>query len=408
MTRLEHVVLDVRSPDFYQDPYPHYRELQGRFPAFFWENYGHTAFVGYREIDHILRDKRFGRSLDGVPLTHDPSPANYVLPFYQADQYSLLNLEPPDHSRIRSLVQRAFMSRQIERLAPQISTLAHRLCDQMLQKIRQDGQVDLKQHFATPIPVLIIADMLGISSSMVDDLLSWSHAMVRMYEQVRTPDIERAAGLAAQEFMDFLRQIIEEKRTKPQDDLISHLLTTQIDQASLSDNEIVSTIILLLNAGHEATVNVIGNGLVALLQAPAQLDLWQKNPSTAFNLAAIEELLRHDTPLHIFTRWVLEDVTIGNYKLTKGTQISLILGAANRDSSIFDQPDQLDLTRDPNPHLSFGRGIHFCLGAPLARLELQIALPILLQRIPDLCLVEAPTVSNTYHFRGYNEILVGV
>lgn len=405
---LNRVELDVRSPQFYQNPYPQYLEWQEKHPSFYWENYGLTAFVGYREIDLILRDKRFGRSLVGVPLTHDENPSPSVLPFYRADQYSLLNLEPPDHSRIRSLVQRAFMSRQIERIAPRIATLAHELCDEMLKQISLHGQVDFKKHFATPIPVMIIADMLGIDSSAVSKLLHWSHQMVRMYEQARTVEIEEAAGRAAQEFMDYLEEVLAEKRNNAEDDLISHLLTVQIDDAALSDAEIISTIILLLNAGHEATVNVIGNGLVALLENPKELDLWRANlGSEKFNQTAVEEILRFDTPLHIFNRWVLQDASIDGQDLKRGDQISLILGAGNRDEAVFSKGSTLDLERTVNPHLSFGRGIHFCLGAPLARLELQVALPILLKRISDLSLAVAPTVSNTYHFRGYTEIIVG-
>lgn len=399
--------LDVRRPEFYVNPYPTYRALQEKCPVVYWEDYAVWTFFKHTDIDRILKDRRFGRSLDGIPLTHDENPALRVQPFFDADRFSLLNLEPPEHSRLRSLVQKAFMSRQVERLRPRIESLANELCDQIESLIRKEGSVDFKREFASPIPVMIIAEMLGVPSEHCQQLLNWSHAMVRMYEPTRTLKIEEDAGTAASEFMSLLSNLLDAKRRSPADDLISHLLQVKVNEDVLTDHEIISTCILLLNAGHEATVNVLGNGLVALLQKKDQLHLWQEalgDPS--FTGRAVEELLRFDTPLHIFNRYVLEDVEIGKRLLRKGDQVSLVLGSGNRDSDIFLRPDELDLTREKNPHLSFGRGIHFCIGAPLARLELQVALPVLLSRFREMELLEEPPVTNTYHFRGRQEIWI--
>lgn len=398
------VQLDIRDPDFYNNPYPFYHELRQRVPIFYWEEHGLWTCVRHRDVVQILRDRRFGRQ-----ITHIVSPEALGLPpereelkpFYDVDRLSMLDLEPPTHTRLRGLVQKAFMARQIERLQPRITQLCHDLIDQMTAQ----AQADLLPAYATPIPVTVIAGMLGVPTAMSQNLLAWSHAMVKMYELERTAESEQTAVQAAQEFVAYLRELVIERRQRPQDDLITKLIEVEEAGEMLTEDELISTCILLLNAGHEATVHVIGNGVYALLQHPEQLARWQAEPE--LTETAVAELLRYDTPLHQFNRWVLEDLEYEGHHFPQGTRLSLILGAANRDPASFPEPDRLDLSRTKNAHVSFGGGIHYCLGAPLARLELQLALPILLTRLPHLHLVTEPHYRNTYHFHGLEALHVG-
>jgi cytochrome P450 len=397
------VQLDIRDPDFYNNPYPFYHELRQRVPIFYWELHDLWTFTRHQDVDRILRDRRFGRQISHVVSPEElgwPPEREDLKPFYDVDRLSMLDLEPPAHTRLRGLVHKAFMARQIERLRPRLIQLCHDLIDQMTAH----RQVDLLPAYATPIPVTAIAEMLGVPTSMSQSLLDWSHAMVKMYELERTAESEQAAVKAAQEFVAYLRDLVAERRQRPQDDLITKLIEVEEAGEILTEDELISTCILLLNAGHEATVHVIGNGVYALLQHPEQLARWRKEPGLAET--AVAELLRYDTPLHQFNRWVLEDLEYEGHHFRQGTRVSLLLGAANRDPAQFSDPDRLDLGRQKNPHVSFGGGIHYCLGAPLAQLELQIALPLLLTRLPNLQLAARPHYRNTYHFHGLESLLV--
>ncbi|MEM9776504.1 MAG: cytochrome P450, partial [Chloroflexota bacterium] len=325
-------------------------------------------------------------------------------PFYEAEKFSLLQLEPPDHSRLRGLVQKAFMSRQIERLRPRIEQMSHDYCDHMEDAITNDGKCDLKEVFATPIPVMVIAEMLGVPTEMAGSLLDWSHAMVKMYEPSCTPENQQAAVDAARDFFDYLTMFIGKRRKNLQDDLISHLIQVEEEGEKLTEHEMICNCILLLNAGHEATVNVVGNGVFNLLQQREKWDQWLAEPDLA--KTAVEELMRYDTPLHIFDRWVLSDMEHKGIQLKQGDEVSLVLGAGNRDPKVFEDADQLVLERKKNSHVSLGGGIHFCIGAPLARLELQTSLPILMSRFPNLELAEQPHYANSYHFHGLESLIV--
>ena len=386
--------LNPRDPAFFQDPYPTYGRLHGQAPVVYWQDVERWCFLGHGDVSAILRDRRFGRSLDGVPGRSTPDPVLDV------DRYSMLEMEPPSHTRLRRLVQGAFIARNIEGLRPRIEALSHRLIDRM----EQQGRADLLPAFASPIPVTVIAELLGVPAEMGEQLLAWSHAMVAVYELSPSEQQIRHARRSADEFVAFLRDYVIRRRRDPRDDLLTKLIEAEEDGERLSENELISTCILLLNAGHEATVNVIGNGLLALLENPGQLEQWRARPE--LTPSAVEELLRFDTPLHLFNRWAREDVVVGDLEIKQGTEVSLLLGAANRDPSVFPQPDRLDLTRSPNPHVSFGAGLHYCLGAPLARLELQIAFPILLSRLPRLELDGSPAFKNSYHFRGLESLWV--
>jgi cytochrome P450 len=354
-------------------------------------------------VEAILRDRRFGRQITHLPqseaLALPPEPPE-LKPFYEVDRRGMLELEPPAHTRLRGLVQKAFMARQIERLRPRIAELSHQLID----KMESEGSDDLLAAFATPIPVIMITEMLGVPTEMSDQFLTWSHTMVRMYQVGRTKEDENNAVQATQEFTAYLKEFIALRREQPQDDLITQLIQVTEGGEKLTEEELIANCILLLNAGHEATVNVIGNGVLALLNYPDQMESLRQNSDLIE--PAVEELLRFDTPLHLFKRWVLDDLQLGGQNLKFGDQVAVLLGAANHDPAVFAEPEKLNFRRENNPHVSFGLGVHYCLGAPLARLELQTALPILLERLPDLQLADQPQFMNSYHFRGLEALPV--
>lgn len=386
------VTLDPCDPSFYQNPYPAYHAIRAAAPVFKWENYGYWCFARHEDVSALLRDRRFGRQILHVASREElgwPETPERLRPFYAFEQHSLLELEPPVHTRLRSLINRAFLARQIERLRPAIANLSNRLIDDFEAK----GEADLIVDFATPIPVRVICDLLGVPHEMERQLLVWSHDMVAMYQARRDRTVEDAAVTATIAFSGYIRSLIMEKGHHPREDLLSDFIRTQ----KLSQDELVTTAILLLNAGHEATVHAIGNGVKALLENNVRKDVGEGH---------VEEILRYDPPLHLFTRYALEDLEFGGVRFRKGEEVGLLLGAANRDPARFAEPSRFDAARDPNPHVSFGAGIHFCVGAPLARLEMQVALPILFQRLPKLTLAGTPRYQNTYHFHGLESLRV--
>jgi cytochrome P450 len=395
--------LDPREPAFVQDPYPAYDAMRGLSPAFVWEEYGHWCFARHEQVTQLLKDKRFGRQILHVASRAElgwPEPQPHLEPFLALERHSLLELEPPDHTRLRNLVNRAFVSRQVERLKPRIAALAHALIDSFADK----GEVDLLPAFATPIPVMIIAEMLGVPTSRAEDLLDWSHRMVAMYQFGRSRAVEDAAVAATQDFVAFLKGYVAERRAAPADDLITTLIAAESAGERLSEAELITTCVLLLNAGHEATVHAIGNGVKALLEHKVDVARAAAEPLSLERL--VEETLRFDAPLHLFQRYALEDCEVFGVPLRKGEQIGLLLGAANRDPARFVEPHRFDAARAVNAHVSFGAGIHFCIGAPLARLELQVALPILFARLPGLRLAEQPRYRDAYHFHGLESLRV--
>jgi cytochrome P450 len=391
------VSLDPRDPVFFNDPYGAYRAIRATAPVFFWEQYGFWCFTAHADVTALLRDKRFGRQILHLVSRQSlgwSEPPERLRPFLDVERHSLLELEPPEHTRLRNLVNRAFVSRQVERLAPRIAGLANALID----GFEADGKTDLLERFATPIPVIVIAELLGVPAELWPRLLDWSHRMVAMYQFGVTPAVEASAAAAAGEFSAFLRHYIEARRRAGAGDLISQLLSAETDQGRLTEEELIGTCILILNAGHEATVHGLGNGVKAMLEA--QIDPAEAFATPAATAALVQELLRFDAPLHLFTRYALEDLEYCGVALRQGDRIGLLLGAANRDPERFSDPDRLDASRSPNPHVAFGGGIHFCIGAPLARLEMEVALPILFARLPDLGLAERPQYRDSYHFHG--------
>ncbi len=397
------VRLDPRDLAFFADPYPAYAAIRAAVPAFFWEDCGFWCFAAHRDVSALLRDKRFGRQILHVMSREAlgwPAPKAYLAPFDAVERHSILELEPPEHTRLRGLVNRAFVSRRIETLAPRIAGLAHERID----VFERQGSADLIAEFAAPLPVAVIADLIGVPREMGAQMLEWSHRMVAMYQFSVTRAVEESAADAAREFADFMRAHARARRSDLRDDLISQLLRAESDGGRLSEDELVTTCILLLNAGHGATVHAIGNGVKAALEHG--VDAESAFATEASRAATVEEMLRLDAPLHLFQRYALDDVEFAGVRLKKGEKIGLLLGAANRDPERFPRPDAFDARRDPNPHLAFGAGIHFCVGAPLARLEMAIALPILFARLPRLRLAEPPRHRDAYHFHGLEALSV--
>jgi cytochrome P450 len=397
------VRLNPRDPDFFNHPYRAYAAIHEASPVFFWEDYGFWCFARHADVSALLRDRRFGRQILHLMTRTElgwPEPKPHLRPFDALERHSILELEPPEHTRLRSLVNRAFVSRRIEKLGPRIAALAHERIDAFAAR----GSADLVAEFAALIPVAVIADLLGVPRAMGSELVDWSHLMVAMYQFGVDREVEERAAAAARAFADFVRGFARARRGDLGDDLISQLLIAESDGGHLSEDELVATVILLLNAGHEATVQAIGNGVKTMLDEDVDPRLAFANESAT--AATVEELLRFDPPLHLFTRYALEGVEFAGVRLNKGDRIGLLLGAANRDPERFPHPDAFDNETAPNPHVSFGAGIHFCVGAPLARLELGVALPILFSRLPGLRLAEPPRYRDAFHFHGLQALEV--
>jgi cytochrome P450 len=395
------VSLDGGDPAFYSNPNAVYAALHAHCPTFYWEQQKQWFFTGYDLANGLLRDRRFGRQILHIASREElglAAPLPHLENFDLAERYSLLEIEPPEHTRLRTLVNRAFVSRHVEKMKPELAELANRLIDKFASK----GEVELLSAFADIIPVTMIAGMIGIPEEMGPQLLKWSHAYVRMYMFGRTPDDEHAADRAAKEFADYVKTVIAERRANPRDDLLTHMIHTEHKGQYLSEDELVSTTIVLLNAGHEATVHQIGNSVRIILESgydPAEL--FRDESATE---RTVEEALRICAPVHIFQRWALEPAEIDGIQFKRGDKVSLILAAANLDPSKFSDPLTFKPDRDEAPNLSFGAGIHFCIGAPLARLELNVVLPILFERLPGLRIAEMPSVKDVYHFHGLDRL----
>ena len=391
MDRLQQSPTD---PEFVQNPYPFYDRARAAGPFFFWQDYGLVCATSATAVHAILRDRRFGRE---VPEDLRAAVPAHLAPFYAVEAHSMLELEPPRHTRLRSLVLRAFTSRRIAALEPAIAAL----CDDLITALPQ-GRFDLLRHFGQKLPVIVIARLLGVPEAMSDDLLRWSNAMVGMYMAGRTRDSEDRAVAATESFVAFLRDYVDNRRTRPADDLITHLIAAESEGERLTTDEMISTCILLLNAGHEATVHSLGNGVKTLLET--------RTPPAALSpqriAGTVEELLRFDPPLHLFTRHAYAPVDVLGHGFRRGDQVGLLLAAANRDPRTWDRPGRFDPARPEKVNLAFGGGQHFCVGAPLARLELQIALPRLFTRLPRLRLAEPPRYANLFHFHGLERLMV--
>ena len=380
---------DPTDPGFLADPYPTLAALREESPIFYEESLERWFVTRHADVRACLRDRRLGRNFRHVG-GDDEFGATPLDPrwqgFWDTERWSLLWLEPPDHTRIRRLVAAAFTPRSVERLRAPAAQLAREL----LEPHTERGRMELLRDYAQPYSIGVICRMLGVPTDRGSDLLDWSHAMVKMYEFDTTDAQASAATEAAAEFRGYVLDLIETRQREPRDDMVTALVEARVDGGRLTEAEIVSTIIVLLNAGHEATVNTLGNGIRALLRHREEWDRLVAGEVTP--ALAVEELIRWDPPLQLFERWVLEDgVEIAGRPVPKGEKLALLFGSANRDPRVFPDPECLDLERgNAVEHIGFGGGIHVCIGAPLARIELEASLRTLVEHAPRLELAAEP------------------
>ena len=395
---------DPSDPAFIADPYPTLNALRERGPVHRDAGWNLWLVTRYQDVRAVQLDRRLGRVRQGHALASDLRPIRELglegwEPYYEVERYSLLMLEPPEHTRIRSLVNRAFTPRRVRELRTPVTLIA----DALLDGLRDRPSFDLLGDYAQPYSARVIATLLGAAVDDADFLLDWSHAIVKMYELHPTRLQAQAAIDASREFTEWVARLIASRRADPQDDLITDLCFAETEQGKLSDAEIVSTVILLLNAGHEATVNTMGNGIVAAMHDG---DAWRQLVGRDVAPAvAIEEMMRFDPPLQLFERYVLTDgVEIAGTSIPPGDKVAVLFGSANRDPRRFGAPDEFRIDRgDPN-HITFGAGVHFCLGAPLARLELDIAVDRLTAVFPDAVLASEPRREDGFVIRGYRAV----
>ncbi|MBT2207589.1 cytochrome P450 [Actinomadura sp. NEAU-AAG7] len=394
---------DPWSPDFVANPYPVFEWLRDERPVFFHEPSGQWVISRYEDVNALLRDRRLGRTylhIAGHEEFGQEPETEFLRPFWDLVRAGMLDMEPPTHTRLRRLVSKAFTARMVEGLRPTIQRLAGELAESLAAK----GGGDLLAEVAEPLPVNVIAEMLGVPVSDRHLLRPWSADICGMYELNPPVDVQRTAVRAAAEFSDYLRELARSRRNEPRDDLISALAQVVDGGDRLTEDELIGTCVLLLNAGHEATVNTTGNGWWALFRHPGELERLRADASLV--PTAIEELLRYDTPAPMFERWVLEDITVAGIDIPRGAEVALQFASANRDPETFADPDRLDLGRDPNPHITFGLGIHYCLGAPLARIELAESYGALLRLAPDLRLTDEPKWKSGFVLRGLEALYV--
>ena len=392
-------MINFSDPAFVENPYPALKELRQAGKPVWHEETGMFLAARYNDANAVLRTKTLGR------IFTPKEPESQWNEFNWLHSDSLLDSEPPKHTRLRSLVGKAFSRSRIEGLRPEVERIANLLLDEAENKLAKSGKFDLIADYAEPLPVKVIAALLGFPDEDEHLLRPWSQSIVKMYEVNPSLEAQAEAQQAAHEFAEYVRDLMTKRKAQPGEDLISELATVEEAGEKLNAQELIATCVLLLNAGHEASVNGFGNGMVATFERPEQLDLLRKNPRGVAD-SAIEEFLRFDAPLHLFERTATADTEIGGVMVKTGQKIASLLGSANRDETVFDRADELDLTREQNPHIGFGAGIHFCLGAPLSRIEMSASLPLLFERFPDLSLAEEPQRRPTFVLRGYESVFV--
>ena len=377
------------DPEFVQDPYPFYDEARKSGDLFHWSDYDRICAVSFRSANALLRDRRWGR--ERPPEFRADAP-DHLEPFMALERNSMLELDPPKHTRLRGLVSKALTSRQVAEQLPAIASLAEKLATGLA-----DHEFEIQKHFAEKLPVLVIAGLLGVPAEMADQLLEWSHRMVAMYQAGRNRRAEDRAAEAAAEFSEYIRREIENRRVAPKDDLISSLIAAEEGGQRLTADEMASTCILLLNAGHEATANSIGNAIKAIIESGISS---RKLFSDGAVGRTVEETLRYDPPLHMFERHAKQDMEFFGSEFKRGDTVAVLLGGANRDPAAYPNPDRFNPGREAAGHISFGAGIHFCVGAPLARAEIAVGLSKFFDRFPNPTFAETPKYADRYHFRG--------
>ena len=391
------VTFNPMDPAFVADPYPTYRRLRAEDPVHH-SPLGFWVLTRYDDVVAALRDPRLAKEAIAAFVA-----ARFGAPV-PAMGLSMLDRDPPDHTRLRSLVSKAFTPRVVEGLRPRIQQVV----DGLLERVREAGSMDLIEEFAYPIPVNVICEMLGVPVEDHERFKGWSLDIARGLDSILLPpdsEVPKRSVASRNALADYFRELIAKRRASPRADLLSGLIAAEEAGDKLSENELLATCILLLIAGHETTVNLIGNGTLALLRHPEQLRRLRDNPGLIGT--AVEELLRYDGPVQRTARIPSADVTIDGHTIAKGEMVMPFIGAADRDPAQFPEPDRLDLGRTDNRHIAFGWGIHFCLGAPLARVEGQIAINTLLQRLPKLRLdTDKPEFRQSLTLRGLRALPV--
>jgi cytochrome P450 len=404
-------VLDPSDREFVTDPYPAYAVAR-ESAAVFRQPDDHLFYLTrYAEVHAAFRDRRLGSTFlhrytpeelnltPGIPTWRDPRWTD----FQAFERWELLNLEPPVHTRLRRLITEAFTPRAIEALRDDIRARARGL----LAEGRANGSIELVNDYAQHFSLGIICDLIGVSADDRDMIKHLSDATITMYEPAPTDAQQAAANQAAGDFRRYLLDVVTERRARPAEDLMTALIDATVEGERLTDDQIVSTAMVLLMAGHEATVNAASNGVAALAAHPDQWALIRRGDVTP--RAAIEEILRYDPPLQWFERWVLDDdVEIAGTPVPRGSRVALVLGSANRDPRRFPDPDRFDLTRADTSHLAFGGGIHFCIGAPLARMELEITLTELASSEEELVVLPPAVRGPMFQFRGYERLAIAL
>lgn len=387
-TATEIAPVDVTDAAFKANPFPFYARLRAEAPVqpvmlsnALAKRQRAWLITRYDDVLAVLKDERFAKDRRNAMSPEQLRKTPWVPPMFRALDHNMLDLDSPDHTRLRALVHKAFTPRLIEQMRDQIQALANEL----LNKVEPGGSMDLIADFALPLPLTVIARILGVPVEDNDKFHRWSKTIVSAGSSKNV----FAVIPSVMSFMRYMKKLIKERRTAPKDDLISALIQARDGSEQLSEDEMLGMIFLLLVAGHETTVNLIGSGTLALLEHPDQLAKLRREPELI--KSAIEELVRYVCPLEMATeRYAREDITVAGTTIPRGELVMAVLGSANRDPNYFDDPDTLDITRKNNKHLSFGQGPHFCLGASLARLEGQVAISTLLQRMPNLRLNVAP------------------
>ena len=387
--------------DFIKNPYPYLKELREEYPIHYDKSSGLNLITQFEDVKDIQKSKNFISS-EPQDYTKDAdekliNPKDYDY-FWKTEEFNLLNLEGNIHDELRGLVAKAFLNKQVQELRPFMENKSKELLD----RVNRDS-FDLLADYAQPYSIAVIGELLGVPEEDYDKFLYWSHAIVKMYDLKVSDESAAEAESAAKDFYIYMNNLIDEKNKNPQNDMISRLSQVSENNQQLTKDQIICTVILLLNAGHEATVNTIGNSIVALLLN----NISTKNLNHDFDIKKIiEELIRWDSPLQFFQRWVLEDTELSGIKLPKNSKIAMLLGSANRDETAFKNPEKIDFERKNLNHTSFGGGVHFCLGAHLARLELEVSLENLFKN--EINLINDPERTGAFGIRGFKKINVSI
>ena len=387
-------MINFNDKEFIVNPYPELAKLRTVGKPIWHEETQMFLAARYDDANATLRNKSLGR----IFKPKEPESEWETFNWLHAD--SILDSEPPKHTRLRALVSKAFNKNVIESQREIIEKIVAELIDGIKTK---NGNFDLIADFAEPLPVKVIVALLGFPEEDEYLLRPWSQAIVKMYEVNPSEEVKANAKKAASEFAAYVQKLADERKLKPSNDLITDLVRVEEQGEKLNAHELIATCVLLLNAGHEASVNGFGNGMVALLEREAEFKKLVEHPDL-YSATAVEEFLRFDAPLHLFERTATADTEVGGVEIKKGQKIAALLGSANRDQEHFVNSEAMDITRDPNPHIGFGAGIHFCLGGPLARLEMGIALPRLIKAFPKMQIKSEPVRRPTFVLRGYERV----